>query len=330
MSWTKARRLEGGGLGVPACLLVCLLAYSLAALACPREAWSLGPFSHLALARQLEPGLGLDLDGDPLARQALYVGALAPDAGYYPGAESALAELAHHLRPWDLCRALLEMARTPRERAFALGWLSHALVDWQAHQTLVNPLAGSTFSVDPLNHKRVEWGLDCWLLSQPHQAWLWEIELASPEGLDLWARALGQVHHVKVDVSLLEQALAAEMAEVRRLPRIFWGFGLLQRPGYFWTNRAGAFAGISLRPALVWLLGLGGGLVNERAVLDARRPTPGDIQALLACLERVGRDMPALLAGGTWPQGNLDADPLCQEPACASLRIARHWMEGRR
>ncbi len=78
--------------------------------------------------------------------QAAYLaGAAGPDVAFVasdrthrdsPGAES------HYARTGELCLSFLKEARTPAERAFALGWITHWLTD-QAIHSLVNAYGGS-------------------------------------------------------------------------------------------------------------------------------------------------------------------------------------------
>lgn len=301
-----------------------------ALLAWPGAGWALGPFSHLLLARQLEPLAGIGPGSPEGLRQALYAGALAPDAGYYPGADQELADAAHHLEPGGFARALWELAQTPEERAFALGWLSHLALDLAGHGGLVNPIVGAAFSADPLNHKRVEWGLDCRVLARPDQAWQWDAQIASPAGLALWERALELVHGARVGREPLARAMASLMNEVARLPYVFWRFGLLERPEHPAGNALGWVLGRSARPALVRLMEWHGGYVNERAVLDARRPSPQEETVWRDVLARAQARTGETVAGGTWPEGDLDVDPACAGEACAAAVDARAWLAGRR
>lgn len=109
-----------------------------------------------------------DLD-DPPALNAFYHGAVGPDFGYFPGGHRVLSDLAHSLRTGVLARALLASARTPRERAFALGWLTHLLADVAIHPWIGRGVGEFLFGsrkrfVDgvshPHAHLRVEMGLD--------------------------------------------------------------------------------------------------------------------------------------------------------------------------
>ncbi|MBI5522672.1 MAG: zinc dependent phospholipase C family protein [Desulfarculus sp.] len=318
MSWMLRRSAPRPPRGLIFCF--CLLAQ----LAWAQGAAALGPFTHLVLARQLaEPAWA----NQPAVMAALYAGALAPDAGYYPGAQEELAQAAHLVRPWDMAHALLELAATDEERAFARGYLSHALLDRLGHESLINRLSGRPFSQDPLNHKRVEWGLDCWLLGQPQYQWLWEMGADSPAGLDLWARAWQRAHGVRVPPALLAQAMAAELAEVHRLPRVFWLSGQAKRPGGWAGNGLGWLMDYSLRPAAVGFMAWRGGYMNERAVLSARPAQAQDVADLDALLDQVARQTREAGQGAPLPGGNLDADPACHEQACPEARQALRWLE---
>lgn len=71
--------------------------------------------------------------GDTEVRAAFLAGSLAPDAGFVPGTERRVSELAHYVRPGDLTRNLVRTAGTPVDQAFALGWATHVLGDVEVH-----------------------------------------------------------------------------------------------------------------------------------------------------------------------------------------------------
>jgi len=291
-------------------------------------AQAVGPFSHLILAERiahLAPGQA----ADPAVRQALFLGALVLDAGYYPGGDSRLAEAGHNGAPWRVCQALLDLAQTPAQRAFALGYLSHALIDQAAHRELVNPLAGAAFSVSPLDHKRVEWGLDCWWLGQPAHAWLWQAAgLASPEGLELWRRGLERAYGARLAPQLLTAAVAAELKTVDELPLIFQLSGQTRRPDAWLGNALGWLLGLTARPLAVGYMRWRGGYMNEIAVLDARPATPADAANLERLMAGVVERLPGLLAGGELPTGNLDSDAACETGGCPDTEAAKAWLAG--
>ncbi len=107
----------------------------------------------------------------PAALNAFLHGAIGPDLGYLPGGYRLLSDLAHCVRTGALTTELIRSARTPTERAFAWGWLTHVVADRLMHPAIgrgVGELARGcrkTFvagSEDPLSHLRVEIGVDCW------------------------------------------------------------------------------------------------------------------------------------------------------------------------
>ena len=124
-----------------------------------------------ALARWQISGYAPCDPADPDVLNAFYHGAVGPDLGYLPGGHRPLSELAHSVRSGQLTRCLIETARTPIERAFAWGWLTHVLADREIHPWVgrgVGELRTGcrhTFVAggsDPLTHLRVELGVDCW------------------------------------------------------------------------------------------------------------------------------------------------------------------------
>ena len=292
-------------------------------------AFAVGPFSHLRFAQELWPQaaplMGLDPKQTGLL-PALYAGALAPDAPYYPGAEERLATLVHVVRPWDFCRALLELADTPQDKAFVLGWISHALLDARTHDELVNRLAKGVYNDNRLLHKQIEWGLECWLLVQPESAWLWEPPVDVRAGLDLWARALKKVFGGTVPISMLLMAQQAEMKEVARLPYVWWWSGRLERRGQSLVNTLGWVIGETLRPAYVAYLTWRDIDMNVRAVLDPRLPDPQDTRDLLSLMQVEKGRLLKILTGGAWPGGGLDADSSCADEECRDGREALQWL----
>lgn len=100
---------------------------------------------HLVLAgrvldrwRTVAPGRAPFDPADPSLRTAFYQGSWGPDLGYFPGGHPFLSDLAHYVRTGELTRTLVRSARTPTERAFAQGWLTHVLADQAIH-----PIIGS-------------------------------------------------------------------------------------------------------------------------------------------------------------------------------------------
>lgn len=97
-------------------------------------------------------------------------GALAPDTGFFPGNARFPSELVHTQAVGRFARLLFEGARTARMRAYASGWLSHALADVEIHPVinraaahLPDTWAARTAGV---RHVAVEAGLDGWWLAR--------------------------------------------------------------------------------------------------------------------------------------------------------------------
>ncbi len=132
---------------------------------------------HLALAARVLEDWRCRPDppvppGDPTLVNAFRSGALGPDLGYFPGGPRFLSDLAHCVGSGRLTRALLDGARTPRERAFAWGWVTHVLADRLLHPVIgrgVSSFLGGAphLSVSaecaPEAHVRVETGVDVWI-----------------------------------------------------------------------------------------------------------------------------------------------------------------------
>jgi hypothetical protein len=113
----------------------------------------------------------------PEAVTAFLQGAMAPDMGFVPGVDRLVSEAAHYLRPADLTRNLLAVARSHEEEAFAWGWANHVLVDVEIHPIVGRAVGERLFGsrdrrVDALydvaTHVSLEVGLDMALLrSEP-------------------------------------------------------------------------------------------------------------------------------------------------------------------
>jgi hypothetical protein len=132
---------------------------------------------HFVLARRALERWESSSDGppfdaaDPIAVNAFFHGAIGPDLGYLPGGHRPLSELAHTLRTGQLTRSLIAGARTPTERAFAWGWVTHVIADREIHPWVGRGVGelltgcSDTFiagAAEPLSHLRVELGVDCW------------------------------------------------------------------------------------------------------------------------------------------------------------------------
>jgi hypothetical protein len=106
-------------------------------------------------------------------------GSVGPDFGYLPGGWRVLSELAHKDHTGQLTQSLIRSARTPVERAFAWGWLTHVLADRQVHPWIGRGVGELTLgsrdefvagATDPVSHLRVEIGVDCWYAAREQAA----------------------------------------------------------------------------------------------------------------------------------------------------------------
>ncbi len=126
-----------------------------------------GCVTHLIIAQRLLRD-ATDAWADAVAHQNLYLlGANGPDCGAYPGGKAVLTELSHYAGSGDLCRKMFTLAKTPQQRAFSLGWLTHVVADAIMHP-IVNREAGRRLGMrgiaryfdDPVMHLKVELGFD--------------------------------------------------------------------------------------------------------------------------------------------------------------------------
>lgn len=98
-----------------------------------QSAWAWGPATHVYLANQILAQAGLLSAGLAAllvrhARHFLY-GNVAADVVL----GKRLSKVKHSCHKWCVPRALLQAARTPRQEAFAYGYLAHLAADVVAH-----------------------------------------------------------------------------------------------------------------------------------------------------------------------------------------------------
>lgn len=177
-----------------------------------------GPCVHLHLVRETvedweRAGTApVDLD-EPGVRDALFAGAVAPDMGYYPGAQPFIADLAHYLRSGTLARNLMAEAYFPVERAFVWGWVSHILGDAFFHPA-VNRAAASlrddpgtlAYAEDPEAHLQIEVGLDAFFDARYGTPPLQDV-LDGETGF--MARGYQRTYDISIPRSVFDTALAA-------------------------------------------------------------------------------------------------------------------------
>ena len=183
---------------------------------------------HLVLAdRALDvwrsaPSLAPFPIDDPTALNAFHQGAFGPDLGYFPGGHRFLSDLAHCVRSADLARTLLHSARSPRERAFAWGWVTHVLGDQAIHPWIgrgVGELKTGRRNVfisgdgDPSAHVRVETGVDAWYAARnPRYRSCRPSPVFDGETIRFLARAYHHTYALRFDPALL---LSSHLAVTR-------------------------------------------------------------------------------------------------------------------
>lgn len=133
-----------------------------------------GSLLHIEFAARLvsEPtilaAIGADQNVDATLKAIAAAGAVAPDMGYAIGASRLISDASHYFRTADLARHIWNHADSCEAKVFAIGWISHWLLDTQIHP-LINTLAASasnanqdsiTFAEDPSLHVAVEFGLE--------------------------------------------------------------------------------------------------------------------------------------------------------------------------
>ncbi len=179
-------------------------------------------------------------DGD--LANAFYQGALGPDLGYFPGGHRFLSDLCHLVRSGDLTRTLVRSADSPRERAYAWGWVTHVLGD-----TTVHPLVGRGVGellygnreifVDGARHQaahvQVETGLDAFYSNMfPELRHRRMAPVFHGSSIRFLVRAYQQIYRIPLDPTLfLYSHLATVRMSVHGLRSIgLMGTALLTRP----------------------------------------------------------------------------------------------------
>lgn len=296
-------------------------------------AQAVGPFEHLEFVRGLWPEaaskLGLADKAEALL-PAAYAGALALNAGHYLPGGAPLADAVHIIKPVELAEAMLRLAVTDEDKAFAVGWLASVNLDRLTYPSILNALAAGPRTAKPLRHLRMQWGLECQRLEAPGSAWMWSLALKVDVGLELWQKAMAEVYGAKVPLEFLAKAQKAQAVEVRRMPEFFWLTGQLWRPGGIWGNLLGQSVNSSLRPAALAWLRWSGAAPRLATMLDADRSLAlgqemtGQLKSLAAA------QVLAVLGGAKLPRGNLYAVPACNNGGCPAAQRAAQWLAEQR
>ena len=197
-----------------------------------------GHLLHLQLARELLS----DSDGwqapkwsdNPEAVNAFYHGAIGPDMGYFPGADTLLADLSHYVRPGVLVREMLHHAESDVEEAYAWGWASHLISDVEAHVRVVNPRCGeivngssdrpAIYAESPATHIAVEVGLDAAQLRSMPKVDQIRLKSAFDEST---IRFLRQAYLTTYDLDIDESRLIRSHHAVARFQALIFRFTAL-------------------------------------------------------------------------------------------------------
>ena len=251
-----------------------------------------GSYLHLHLATgAYRSAFGDDPPRRPVQHAAFLAGSVAPDLGFFPGGPSAFSHRVHHQHTADLVRSLLAAAEDEIEAAFAAGWALHVCTDVTTHPVVnrrADDLRQERSRQPPsrldLWHKRVEWGMDCHLLSVLEPRPLWRTDLhfpASAEGPSLLAMAATQVFKEGIDDGSLRAGWSSTLRWVRRLAPIFAWTGACRSPGRGWTAAA---VGPVLQPlarSLGRLLQDHETREDEAAVLSPEPPPPAFVDSMM-------------------------------------------------
>jgi hypothetical protein len=222
-----------------------------------------GVVFHLVLAEQVldawkgAPASAPFDPADPALVAAFQHGALGPDLGYFPGGPRFFSELAHRVQSADLTRTLVNLSRTPMERAFAWGWVTHVVADCDIHPLIGRGVGAlllgdaDTFvdgSAGMPEHVRVETGLEVAIQSRFGRPTGRKLTpLFDRQGVGFLVRAYGETYDVDVDPELLAGA---------HLKMVRMATGALTMVGLFTAARHGSISALSMargvRRTLVW------------------------------------------------------------------------------
>lgn len=186
-----------------------------------------GLFTHLIFANQIAANSSHAFESTQhLASFAL--GALATDSGYLQPKDSFSADLAHTVGSLQLARTVLHLADTPSDRAFALGWISHAILDRHSHP-VINAHSGQVSGIDhPLTfadnaplHSAVELGIDAsWIRELPALP-IAHFRKQIPSASHLLASAYRDTYGIEFPPSLFASNLNRLLQALSLLHRIY-------------------------------------------------------------------------------------------------------------
>jgi hypothetical protein len=176
-----------------------------------------------------------------LERNAYFLGAMAPDAGYFyleGRGDTAFPERLHGKDgedTWDPLRLALQRTKSDLHKSFLLGYMSHVITDAIFHPA-VYYITGNYYDVDEAkrltavkNHRLLETKLDCWIRARYPQTSL-------PRYVkDLWKSV--------DELTAVSALLACEIFTTEQLVASFQSFGSSQYK--FLSPLIGAFVRVS-------------------------------------------------------------------------------------
>jgi hypothetical protein len=251
-----------------------------------------GSYLHIHLACQAFPDAFDARAHERCDEHASFLaGALGPDLGFFPGGPTAFSQRVHHEHTADLVRSLLTAAEDGVDEAFAAGWALHVITDVATHpivnrhaDVLRKARSSQPASRLDLWHKRIEWGLDCFVLASVDPRPLWRSELLFPSGSGrrslLAQAAVGLFGDVDDDALL--RGWSSTCRWVARLAPIFAWTGSCRSPS---RGRGAAAAGPFVRPlarSVGRLLQDRESLEDEVAILSPEAATLALVDEMLA------------------------------------------------
>ena len=261
-------------------------------------------------------------------------GAFGPDLGYLPGGPRVLSDLAHCVRSGDLTRTLVVSARTPLERAFAWGWVTHVLADRMIHpwvgRAVGEVLTGRRTFVDgnqaQATHVRVETGLDAhYARLHPELSGLRMDPVFDARSILYMTRAYRDTYGLGVAPGVL---LSAHRATVRMSAQGLALTGLMAR---MWVPRPASWASGALRWGIEGLREIMEGRFGIRplalAYLSPIPPARWFVAGVEGIARRFSRQVLAQQHAGIGTLGNFNLDTGEPDSRAAHHAGARRALE---
>lgn len=249
-----------------------------------------GLFTHCILARKLIDVIQ-SKKGEQAIPSSFFLGALAPDAGYMRTNAHFYADLAHNIGSSRLAKNLLEIANTESDYAFALGWVSHAILDRFSHPIInsqsarvrgtVSPI---TFAENPNLHSYVEMGIDAaWIHTIPNLDDR-DLKAEIPSISQLIEKAYSLTYGIKLPANEFQKSLTRMLIAMKWLNR-------------FYRITRGNSSRSNLQPRS-----------RLHAILFPMRPDPSFLDAIGQCIDRTDHEFRRGLDSRflNYPDFNLD------------------------